>query len=83
MIRILLYVTASRPYILQEVGLVAQFQGAAKETHVQAIKRIFKYLKGTLDFDLWYSRGEYFTLPIETFEYLKQKLGVISLSSHQ
>jgi hypothetical protein len=29
---------------------------------VQEVKRIFKYLKGTLDFDLWYSRGEYFTL---------------------
>jgi hypothetical protein len=29
---------------------------------VQEVKRIFKYLKGTLDYSLWYSRGEDFTL---------------------
>jgi hypothetical protein len=28
---------------------------------VHAIKRILKYLNGTFDFDLCYSRGEYFT----------------------
>jgi hypothetical protein len=39
---------------------------APKETHVQAVKMIFKYLKGTLDFDLWYSRGEDFTLTTYT-----------------
>jgi hypothetical protein len=50
MIGSLLYVTTSRPDIMQAIGLVAQFQAASKETHVQAVKRIFKYLKGTLDF---------------------------------
>jgi hypothetical protein len=34
---------------------------------VQAIKRIFKYLKGTLDYELWYSRGEYFNLSTYTY----------------
>jgi hypothetical protein len=62
MIGNLLYVTTSRPNIMQAVGLVAQFQATPKETHVQAMKRIFKYLNGTLDFNLWYSRGKYFTL---------------------
>jgi hypothetical protein len=33
---------------------------------VEAIKRIFKYIKSTLDFGLWYSRGEYFTLTTYT-----------------
>jgi hypothetical protein len=33
------------------VGLVAQFQATPKKTHVQVVKRIFKYIKGTLD--LW------------------------------
>jgi hypothetical protein len=44
MIGILLYMTASRPYVMQEVGQVAQFQVAPKESHVLAMKRIFRYL---------------------------------------
>ena len=32
------------------------------ETQVQEMKRINKYVKGTLEFNVWYSRGEYFTL---------------------
>jgi hypothetical protein len=62
MIGSLLYVMTSRPNIMQVVGLVAQFQATPKESHVQAVKRTFKYLKVTLDFDLWYSRGEDFTI---------------------
>jgi hypothetical protein len=33
---------------------VAQFQAASKESHVLAVKRIFRYLKGTEEFGLWY-----------------------------
>jgi hypothetical protein len=47
MIGSLLYVTTSRPDVMQEVGQVAQFQAAPKESHVLAVKRIFRYLKGT------------------------------------
>jgi hypothetical protein len=47
MIGSLLNVTASRPDVMQEVGQVAQFQAAPKERHVVAMKRIFRYLKGT------------------------------------
>jgi hypothetical protein len=42
----LLYVTTSRPYVMHEVGQVARFQATPKETHVIAVKSIFKYLKG-------------------------------------
>ena len=51
MIGSLLYVTTSRPDIMQEVGQVAQFQVAPKESHVLAVKRIFIYLKGTKELD--------------------------------
>jgi hypothetical protein len=54
MIGNLLYVTTSRPYIMQVVGLVARFQFAPKKTRVQATKIIIKYVKGTLEFGLWY-----------------------------
>jgi hypothetical protein len=47
MIDNLLYVTTSRPDVMQEVGQVARFQAAPKESHVLAVKRIFIYLKGT------------------------------------
>ena len=57
MISSLLYVMASRLDVMQVVGLVARFQANPKEAHVLAIKRIFKYLKGTTKFGLWYPKG--------------------------
>jgi hypothetical protein len=62
MIGILLYVTTSRPDVMQAVGQVAQFQEAPKETHVVAVKRIFEYLKGTEEFGLWYPKVKYLSL---------------------
>ena len=56
MIGSLLYVIASRPDVMQEIGQVARFQEAPKESHVLAVKRIFKYLKGTKEFGLWYPK---------------------------
>jgi hypothetical protein len=47
MIGSLLYVTASRPNVMQVVGQVTRFQAAPKESHVLVVKRIFRYLKGT------------------------------------
>ena len=57
MIGSLLYVTASRPNVMQAVGQVARFQATPTETHVVAVKRIFRYLQGTKEFGLWYPKG--------------------------
>ena len=54
MIGILLCVTTTRPYVMQAIGLVSRFQSTPKKTHVATIKRIFRYLKGTVDYGLWY-----------------------------
>ena len=62
MIGSLLYVTASRPDVMQAVGQVARFQASPKESHVLAVKRIFRYLKGTMDYGLWYPKGNELTL---------------------
>ena len=62
MIGILLYVTTSRPDVMEVIGQVAIFQAAPKETHIIEVKSIFKYLKGTLDFGLWYPKGNDLTL---------------------
>ena len=62
MIGSLLYLTASRPDIMFSVCLCARFQANPKESHLVAVKRIFRYLKGTMDLGLWYPRGTTFDL---------------------
>ena len=62
MIGSLLYLTATRPDIHQAVCIVARFQVSPKETHVNVVKWILRYLKGTMDYGLWYSKGKGFTL---------------------
>ena len=47
MIGSLLYLTASRPNIIFSVCLCARFQACPKESHLSAVKRIFRYLIGT------------------------------------
>ncbi len=52
MIGSLLYVIASRPDVMQAVGKVARFQASPKESHVLAVKIIFRYLKGKMDYGI-------------------------------
>jgi hypothetical protein len=62
MIGSLLYITITRPDIMHVVGMVGRFQAAPKQSHLVAVKRIFKYLKGTLSYGLWYPRNQNFQL---------------------
>ena len=55
-IRSLLYLTASRPDIAFSVGVCARYQVALKESHLTAVKRIIRYVNGTSDYGLWYSK---------------------------
>ncbi|KAK0586597.1 hypothetical protein LWI29_009370 [Acer saccharum] len=55
MIGSLLYLTASRPDICFSVGLCARFQANPKESHLKAVKRIIRYIKGTHSLGLFYS----------------------------
>ncbi|GJZ98556.1 retrovirus-related pol polyprotein from transposon TNT 1-94, partial [Tanacetum coccineum] len=57
MIGSLLYLTASRPDIMFSVCLCARFQEAPKTSHLEAVKRIFLYIKGTTHLGLWYPKG--------------------------
>ncbi|XP_070022594.1 secreted RxLR effector protein 161-like [Nicotiana sylvestris] len=58
----LLYLIASRLDIVFSVGLCARFQANPKESHLTAVKRILRYLKGTIDLCLWYLKGSNFNL---------------------
>jgi hypothetical protein len=55
MIGSLLYLTATRPDIQFSVCLCARFQASSRTSHRQVVKRIFRYLRHTPDFSLWYS----------------------------
>ena len=56
MIECLLYLTASRPDIAFSVGVCSKFQSNSKVSHLNAIKRIIKYVGGTYDYGLFYSK---------------------------
>ena len=45
----LLYLTASRPDIVYNVGMFARFQECPRDSHLKAAKRILRYLKKTGD----------------------------------
>jgi hypothetical protein len=62
MIGSLLYLCASRPDIVLSVGVCARYQAAPKESHLVAVKRIFRYLVHSPRFGLWYPKGYGFSL---------------------
>eukprot|EP00253_Pinus_taeda_P027542 PITA_27542 len=49
-------------YIMHAIGIVGRFQANPNESHLQAVKRSFKYLQGTQDFGLWYPKDTDLTL---------------------
>ncbi|GJZ97813.1 retrovirus-related pol polyprotein from transposon TNT 1-94 [Tanacetum coccineum] len=56
MIGSLMYLTSSRPDLIYAVCLCAWYQAKPTEKHLNAVKRIFRYLKGTINMGLWYSK---------------------------
>ncbi|GJX44785.1 putative ribonuclease H-like domain-containing protein [Tanacetum coccineum] len=62
MIGSLMYLTASRPDIMFAVCACARFQVTPKVSHLHAVKRIFRYLKGQPKLGLWYPRDSPFDL---------------------
>ncbi|GJZ39577.1 putative ribonuclease H-like domain-containing protein [Tanacetum coccineum] len=62
MIGSLMYLTASRPDIMFVVCACARFQVTPKTSHLNVVKRIFRYLKGQPKLGLWYPRDSPFDL---------------------
>ncbi|GJU46431.1 putative ribonuclease H-like domain-containing protein [Tanacetum coccineum] len=62
MIRSLMYLTSSRPDIMFVVCACARFQVNPKVSHLHAVKRIFRYLKGQPKLGLWYHKDSSFDL---------------------
>nr|GEX36191.1 uncharacterized mitochondrial protein AtMg00810-like [Tanacetum cinerariifolium] len=62
MVGYLMYLTASRPDIVFAVCMYARYQAKPTEKHLHDIKRIFRYLKETINMGLWYLKDFDFTL---------------------
>nr|GFC89360.1 uncharacterized mitochondrial protein AtMg00810-like [Tanacetum cinerariifolium] len=56
MIGTLLYLTASRPDLQFTICMCARYQARPTEKHVHAVKRIFRYLRRTVNRGLWYPK---------------------------
>ncbi|GJS04929.1 putative ribonuclease H-like domain-containing protein [Tanacetum coccineum] len=62
MIGSLMYLTSSRPDIMFAVCACARYQVNPKVSHLYAVKRIFRYLKGQPKLGLWYLKDSPFDL---------------------
>ncbi|GJR50445.1 hypothetical protein Tco_1400966 [Tanacetum coccineum] len=58
----LMYLTSSRPNIMFSVCACSRFQFQPKVSHLNAVKRIFRYLKGRPKLGLWYPKDSPFIL---------------------
>nr|GFB85431.1 retrovirus-related Pol polyprotein from transposon TNT 1-94 [Tanacetum cinerariifolium] len=62
MIGTLLYLTASRPDLQFAICMCARYQARPTEKHLHAVKRIFRYLRGTINRGLWYPKDSLIAL---------------------
>nr|GFA23235.1 uncharacterized mitochondrial protein AtMg00810-like [Tanacetum cinerariifolium] len=62
MIGALMYLTSSRPDIVYATCLCARYQDKLTEKYLKEVKRIFRYLWGTINTGLWYTKDYGFEL---------------------
>nr|GFD24248.1 uncharacterized mitochondrial protein AtMg00810-like [Tanacetum cinerariifolium] len=58
----LMYLTSSRPDIVHATCVCARYQAHSIEKHLKEVKRIFRYLWGTINMGLWYTKDSGFEL---------------------
>ncbi|GKA47352.1 retrovirus-related pol polyprotein from transposon TNT 1-94, partial [Tanacetum coccineum] len=69
MIGALMYLTSSRPDIVHATCLCARYQAKPTEKHLKEVKRIFRYLRGTVNMGLWYTKDSGFQLTGFSYAY--------------
>ncbi|GKA10106.1 hypothetical protein Tco_0689539, partial [Tanacetum coccineum] len=65
MIGTLLYLTANRPDLQFAICMCARYEARPTEKHLHAVKRIFRYLRGTVNRGLWYPKDS--SIALTTF----------------
>ncbi|GJT46626.1 retrovirus-related pol polyprotein from transposon TNT 1-94 [Tanacetum coccineum] len=56
MVGSLMYLTASRPDLVFVVCMCVRYQTSPTKKHLEALKRVFQYLRGTINWGLWYPK---------------------------
>nr|GEV76078.1 hypothetical protein [Tanacetum cinerariifolium] len=56
MVGFLMYLTSSRPDLVFVVCMCARYQASPTKKHLEATKRVFRYLRGTINWGLWYPK---------------------------
>ena len=54
----LMYIIATRPYMMFVVSFIGRFMARPTKFHLQAAKRVLRYLKGTVDYRILYKKNE-------------------------
>jgi hypothetical protein len=54
----LLYLTTTRPRIMYATSFVFRFMESPKYYHLKMVKKILRYVAGTLNFVLWYTQSD-------------------------
>ncbi|GJX12186.1 hypothetical protein Tco_0202045 [Tanacetum coccineum] len=62
MVGSLMVLSASRPDLVFAVCMCARYQAKPTKKHFEAIKRVFRYLKGTINMGLWYPKDNAMSL---------------------
>nr|GEX85442.1 hypothetical protein [Tanacetum cinerariifolium] len=60
--RSLMYMTSSKPDIVQKVCYCARYQAKPIEKRLKEVEMIFQYLRGTINMGLWYPKDSSFEL---------------------
>ncbi|GKB62105.1 retrovirus-related pol polyprotein from transposon TNT 1-94 [Tanacetum coccineum] len=78
MVGSLMYLTASRPDLVFATCMCARYQDKPTKKHLEAIKRVFRYLRGTINWGLWYLKDTAMALTAYADADHKQKSTAIS-----
>lgn len=52
-----MYLTTTRPDLMHAVSLVSRYMSTPTELYMRAVKRIMRYLRGTVEFGVFYEKG--------------------------
>ncbi|GKF37646.1 hypothetical protein Tco_0114404 [Tanacetum coccineum] len=56
MVGSLMYLTARRPDLVFAICMCATYQASPTKKHLEALKWVFRYLRGTIKWGLWYPK---------------------------
>ncbi|GKD04988.1 hypothetical protein Tco_1179962 [Tanacetum coccineum] len=76
MVGTLMYLTSSRPDLTFVVCMCAWYQARPPEKHLHTVKKIFKYLRGTVNRGLWYQKDS--SIALTTYADVDHKGAAIS-----